>query len=277
MITESFKPEQNYSCIYKLDEACLLTYIDYKPVHSILAGQNTTEISPNICLILADRILDILIDTCLREKLIPYAFDLICINKYHLHRFYNRFYPPLTCPEQFWFRAYLIRIFRSLNLLLATDDALCDLKNSPSFPCFSFYVGDDASMEDIKPWDFEGEYEFPMVPQPTVFFPEECKDLSMNQIYTGPYHYETVWVGGRPNKGIIDVAYYKNPIIFYNMTNRITDDDIRVSAQFFVQLEWEGFGRLARIVFGEHAGIFFEITEDLPDEFVFAAPVIFEL
>jgi len=279
MITESFKPQQNYSCIYKLED-CLLYHIDYKPTHHILTTNNTEILTPNFCIILKDQILEILIETCLRQKLIPYAFELICINKYHLRRFYERFFSKLTCPEQFWVETFASRIFKTLNLLLGTDDILCDLKNDHlGFPSFSMYMGNvGTNPGNLKPWDFTGDYELAATPQPTVFFPEDFKNLSMNQVYTGPYHYETVWVGGRPKVGIIDVVYYKNPIIFYQMKNTFTDqDDIALSPDFFVQPEWEGFGRLARTVFGIHAGIFFEVNEDLPDEFVFSSPVIFEV
>ena len=277
MITESFKPQQNYSCIYKLED-CVLTHIDYKSIHYILPTNNTEILPTNFCYILKDRILEILIETCLKQKLIPYAFELICINKYQLRRFYERFYPKLTCPEQFWVETFAARIFKSLNLLLGTDDSLCDVKNDHlgqlGFPCFAVY---DFELDNIRPWSFSGEYNLIKTPQPTVFFTEDFKNLSMNQVYTGPHHYETVWLGGRPELGIIDVVYYKNPIIFYKFVDWTTDDDIRVSPDFFLQPEWEGFGRLARTVFGVNAGIFFGVNEDLPDEFVFHYPVVFEV
>lgn len=277
LITEAFKPESNYSCIYFLEEDRFLQRIDYRPVHKLYPQNDTplcfTQLPPE----LKDMIIEILIDTALVNRQIILAIKYIFINAYHVNRFYNRFFE-LDLALHHKTLASILRVSALLNLFRDTDDWLIDAARIPvGFKNMSINLGSHIDL--LKPWSYEGEFEIDTVAQPTVLFPESCKNLNMTQVITGPFHTEIVWLGGTARYGLIDVKYYKNPIIMYTLCNiEFTgSEDLDVNADFFVQPEWEGFGNLARLIFGHNAGVFFQINTGLPDDLVFTSPVIFEV
>ena len=275
LITE---PIPSFSCIYLIDETRHLQMIDYHPEHTLMPINTRHDDWGNLPPEIKDMIIEILIDTALEGKHISFAMQYITTNRYHVKHFYTRFFPESTLPTDQPTYACILRVAALLSLFRDTDDWLIDRPKHP-VGFYSMNIDLGNVLEHVKPWGYEGDFEIEATSQPTVLFPEHCKNLSMNQILTGPYHCQIVWLGGKVRDGIVDVKYYKNPVIVYNLfdVKDLLEVDVEVSAEFFVTPEWEGFGKLARMIFGHNAGIFFQIASDLPDEFVFSAPVVFEV
>jgi hypothetical protein len=284
LVTESFKDSEPYSSIYFINEQQRLELIDYNNVEDVYETSETEFVQcwKNLSREISDMIIKILIDATLQAVEIRIALSYIFINRYHVKSFFNRFFPKIAVKaDEYEYTPYIERVSAMLVLLKDTDAQLSHLYRNPvGFNGMNIELCKSDPWSYYCPWNYEGGCYTVTTTNPTVLLPKTVKKLTFKQINTGPFHKQIVWLAGASQNGIVDVEYYKNPLIVYSLyrvNEQLNEEEVSVNAQFFATPEFHGFGHLARLVFGQNTGVFFEVTQDLPQELIFTAPVVFEV
>lgn len=223
---------------------------------------------PKALLQVREEIIDLLINTYLKQCNFELAFRLISLSSATIRRHYKKIYghylprnrqqpfsknlkirqPPLSPMH--------IRLSRTIQFISDIYDSIAYLGNYTRVLYFALRTTIHIpEPEEIYPWDYAGPMEIIDTLKPEILGQPTYAAVSL-----GPYISDICWIAGYPRAGSIHSSFMRTPII--NLILRDADDNLIPDAAYFqTHEEFKAFAELIRYCLGPHTGVFLTVHD----------------
>lgn len=223
---------------------------------------------PNTVLQVREDIIDLLINTYLKQCNFELAFRLISISAATIRRHYKRIYGTYLSRRRHLVYSKTLRIrqpplvtihtrlSRSLQFISDIYDSIAYLGNYTRVLYFALRTTINLlDPVDIYPWDYRGPMEII-----DTLKPEILGHPTYAAICLGPYISDICWIAGYPRCGSILSSFMRTPVI--NLILRDADDNLIPDAAYFqTHDEFKSFAELTRYCLGPNTGVFITVHD----------------
>lgn len=267
MITSSVLQRDHFHQVFKITDN-QIHRMEYDPVID-LCQPNTDLINFTMPKEIVHMIIDYTVIECIKGLNFKRAFELLCIDRATLLRFYRTWFG--RSEYLITFRPHFFRISKTFQLFQEVMDGIIQFPNEEH----DHYIALDIEYQSgcykpakgYNPWNFNGNINLIQIPKPGIYCVEDFRAF-----VTGPYVTDVVWMGGVGDKGFVTSDFFRLPVIVFVLTDHqgeiIPDKKGLESNEAF-----KGFATLLKIAFGPTTGVFFAVQ----GHYIFDDQILVEL
>lgn len=268
LITSSAFQRDHFHQIFKIENN-QIHRLSYDPVIDLCQSEFQEITKMPLPKEIFHMIVDLAIMKCIEGCNFQKAFELICIDRPTMIRFYRRWFGPSE--YLITFRPHFFRLSRTFELFQKVVDGIVQFPNEEH----DHYIALDIEYQSgcykpakgYNPWNFNGNINLIQIPKPGIFGIEDFRAF-----VTGPYVTDVVWMNGVGDKGYVASDYFRLPVIIFVLTDHqgeiIPDKKGIENNEAFI-----GFSKLLKKAFGRTTGVFFAVQ----GHFIFDDQILVEM
>lgn len=254
MITSAAMQRDHYHQVFKIENN-QIHRLQYDPVIDLCQPQYDLTTPCALPRELIHIVIDQAILYCIQGMNFQKAFELICIDRPTIIRFYRRWFGPSE--YMITFRPHFFRISKTFQLFQNVLDAVIQFPNEEHDHYIALDVEYQSGMykpaKGYNPWNFNGNINLIQIPKPGIFTVEDFRAF-----VTGPYVTDVVWMNGRGDKGYVQSDFFRLPVLVFVMTDH--QGNIIPEKMGLERNEaFKGFSALLKKAFGPTTGVFFAV------------------
>lgn len=264
MITSAAFSPSSYRSVFKVERNSLVR-MQYDPVIDLCQRSSEVFDLP-LPKELINMIIDQLIISYIQGCDFSLAFDLICIDRYTMFRFYGRWFGL----DRIYFPSILHRLSNTFELLQKVQDGVIQFPNDEHDHYIALeipFIGNFNPGYAYNPWNFNGNITLIQIPKPGIFGVEDFRAF-----VTGPYVTDVIWMNGRNDRGVIYSDFFRLPVIVFVLTDQ-EGNIIPKRCEMDVHSAFKAFTKLLKMAFGPTTGVFFAVQ----GHFIFDDQILIEL
>lgn len=269
MITSKAFQQDPYYTIFKIENNNQMNPVQFDPVIDLCQPEYDLDRSTNLPLEVVHIVIDYAIQMCIEGMNISKAFQLLCLDRPTLIRFYRRWFG--RSEYLITFRPHFFRLSNTFQLFQNVIDNLVQFPNEEHDHYIAldieYQTGCYKASKWYNPWNFNGNINIIQIPRPGIYSIEDFRAF-----VTGPYVTDIVWMNGLSRKGVVVSDFFRLPVIVFVLTDH-QGEIIPEKKDLERHEAFQGFAKLLKIAFGPTTGIFFAVQ----GHFIFDDQILLEL